>query len=64
MFDPARLALVGKRLVRDVPGGEERWQVLPEGIVRVLVNGETIVEGSKLTGARPGRVLHVGNPLA
>jgi N-acyl-D-amino-acid deacylase len=64
MFDPARLALGKKRLVRDVPGGEERWQVLPEGIARVIVNGETIVENGKLTGARPGRTLHIGNPVA
>jgi len=31
-------------------------------VVRVLVNGETIVENGKLTGTRPGRVLRVGNP--
>jgi len=61
IFDPARLALGRKALVRDVPGGEERWQVRPEGVVRVLVNGETIVEDGRLTGAKPGRVLHIGN---
>ena len=47
-----------------VPGGEERWQVLPEGVVRVRVNGETIVESGKLTQAKRGRTLHIGNPLA
>ena len=62
MFDPSRLALGKKQLVRDMPGGEERWQVLPEGVVRVLVNGETIVEDGRLTGTRAGRVLRVGNP--
>ena len=62
LFDPARLALGKKELVRDMPGGEERWQVRPEGVVRVIVNGETIVEDGELTGARPGRVLRVGNP--
>jgi N-acyl-D-aspartate/D-glutamate deacylase len=61
LFDPSRLALGKKHLVRDMPGGEERWQVLPEGIARVLVNGETIVEGGRLTDARPGRVLRIGN---
>ncbi len=61
MFDPARLALGKKALVRDVPGGEERWQVRPEGVLRVLVNGETIVEDGRLSGAKPGRVLHIGN---
>ena len=58
LFDPVRIALGKKQL------GEERWQVLPEGIVRVIVNGETIVEDGALTGARPGRVLRVGNPGA
>jgi N-acyl-D-aspartate/D-glutamate deacylase len=62
MFDPTRIGLGKKQLVRDMPGGEERWQVLPEGVVRVLVNGETIVEQGNLTGARPGRVLRIGNP--
>jgi N-acyl-D-amino-acid deacylase len=64
LFDPQRIGLAKKRLVRDVPGGEERWQVLPEGIVRVLVNGETIVDDGRLTSARPGRVLHIGNPAS
>src|SRR5207245_325777 len=54
LFDPVRIALGKKQLVRDMPGGEERWQVLPEGIVRVIVNGETIVEDGALTEARPG----------
>src|SRR4029077_13547979 len=63
LFDPARIGLGRKQLVPDLPGGEERWQVLPEGIVRVIVNGETIVEQGRLTGRRPGRVLHIGNPL-
>jgi N-acyl-D-amino-acid deacylase len=61
MFDPTRIGLGKKALVRDMPGGEERWQVGAEGIVRVLVNGEPIVEGGKLTGTRPGRVLRIGN---
>ena len=64
MFDPTCLTLGRKALVRDTPGGEERWQVRPEGVVRVLVNGETVVRDGALTAARPGRVLHVGNPPA
>jgi N-acyl-D-aspartate/D-glutamate deacylase len=62
LFDPARIRLGKKELVRDMPGGEPRWQVRPEGVARVLVNGETIVENGELTDARPGRVLRVGNP--
>jgi N-acyl-D-aspartate/D-glutamate deacylase len=61
MFDPARIHLGKKRLVADMPGGEERWQVKPEGVVRVMVNGEVIIEHGELTGARPGRVLRIGN---
>lgn len=61
MFDPARIALGKKQLVNDMPGGEPRWQVLPEGIRRVMVNGQVIIEDGKLTGARPGRVLRIGN---
>jgi N-acyl-D-aspartate/D-glutamate deacylase len=61
MFDPTRLKLGKKYLVADLPGGEDRWQVRPEGITRVLVNGEVIVENGELTGARPGRVLRIGN---
>jgi len=61
MFDPGRIGLGKKRLTADMPGGEERWQVGAEGITRVMVNGEVIVENGELTTARPGRVLRVGN---
>src|SRR4030095_11005598 len=61
MFDPTRIRLGKKQLVADMPGGEDRWQVKPEGVVRVLVNGEVIVENGELTGARAGRVLRIGN---
>lgn len=64
LFDPSRIALGKKSLVRDMPGGEERWQVGCAGVVRVIVNGETIVEDGRLAGARPGRVLRVGNPTS
>ena len=60
MFDPTRIGLGKKQLVRDMPGGEERWQVRPEGIVRVIVNGKTIVADGQLTRERPGRVLKIG----
>jgi N-acyl-D-aspartate/D-glutamate deacylase len=62
LFDPTRLKLGKKGLVRDMPGGEDRWQVRPEGVARVIVNGQTIVKDGELTGARGGRVLRIGNP--
>jgi N-acyl-D-aspartate/D-glutamate deacylase len=62
MFDLSRIRLGRKTLVNDMPGGEARWQVGAEGVARVMVNGEIIVENGALTGKRPGRVLRVGNP--
>jgi len=61
LFDPARLRLGKKGLVNDMPGGEARWQVKPEGVVRVLVNGKTIVQNGELRPGTPGRVLRIGN---
>jgi len=64
LLDPARLKLGTKQLVKDLPGGGERWQVRPHGVARVMVNGETIVQNGELTGTRAGRVLRVGNAAA
>jgi N-acyl-D-aspartate/D-glutamate deacylase len=61
MFDPARLKLGKKSLVNDMPGGEARWLVKPEGVVRVLVNGKTIVQNGELHPVKAGRVLRIGN---
>jgi N-acyl-D-aspartate/D-glutamate deacylase len=61
LFDPAKLRLGKKALVNDMPGGEARWQVKPEGVVRVLVNGRTIVKDGALQDVKPGRVLRIGN---
>ena len=57
IIDLDRLELGNKRLVRDLPGGGERWRVDVAGVDRVLVNGETIVEGGEITQARPGQVI-------
>lgn len=54
------LELGAKSLVCDLPGDGERWRTEVEGIDRVLVAGETIVEAGRLTDARPGRVLRGG----
>jgi N-acyl-D-amino-acid deacylase len=64
MFDATRLKLGTKQVVKDLPGGGERWQVKPQGVARVIVNGETIVDQGELTGKRAGRVLRIGNPRA
>jgi N-acyl-D-amino-acid deacylase len=49
VFDPAR--------VRDMATFEEPHQYA-EGFSLVLVNGEVVVEGDRVTDARPGRVLY------
>ena len=61
LLDLDRLELGPKRIVRDLPGGGERWQVGVEGIERVLVNGRTLVRAGRLSGALPGQVLRVGS---
>lgn len=61
LFDPKNIRLGKKALVADMPGGEDRWQVLPEGINRVIVNGQTIVKDNALQNTRAGRVLRIGN---
>jgi N-acyl-D-amino-acid deacylase len=57
LLDLDRLELGHKRLVQDLPGGGERWRVDVEGIERVLVNGETIVEAGRIMDTLPGHVL-------
>jgi N-acyl-D-aspartate/D-glutamate deacylase len=47
-------------LVNDLPGGTARLFAEAIGVQRVMVNGTTIVEGGKQTGALPGKVLRSG----
>ena len=60
MFDANRIGLGTKTLVRDFPGNAERWTSRPQGVKRVMVNGEVIVEDNQLTGAMPGQVVRIG----
>ena len=43
--------------MRDFPKGAWRIKESAEGIFATIVNGETLYEGGKHTGALPGRVL-------
>jgi N-acyl-D-aspartate/D-glutamate deacylase len=60
VFDPSTVAPEDAELVRDLPGGAARLVQRARGIDLVLVNGEPILEGGKLTGVRPGLVLRGG----
>ena len=60
MFDPTTVATDEVRLVDDLPGGTARLFANAIGVQRVMVNGTTIVNDGKDTGALPGTVLHSG----
>jgi N-acyl-D-aspartate/D-glutamate deacylase len=60
MFDPESVATGEVHLVDDLPGGERRLYADAIGVQRVMVNGTTIVESGKDTGARPGTVFRSG----
>jgi hypothetical protein len=60
IFDPQSVATDEVKLVNDLPGGTARLFADAIGVQRVMVNGTTIVEGGKQTGALPGKVLRSG----
>ncbi len=60
VFDPDRVAPRGEETRADLPAGAPRLFAGADGIERVLVNGETIVERGVFASARPGRVLRSG----
>ena len=60
MFDPATVATDEVKLVNDLPGGTAGLFADAIGVQRVIVNGTTIVNEGKQTGALPGKVLRSG----
>lgn len=60
LFDPERLSLGRKQRVADLSPRAPRWQVEVEGVARVMVNGETLVEAGEVLDPRPGQVLSPG----
>ena len=57
VFDPATLGAKPKEMARDLPGGGERIIIRPTGVKAVVVNGQTLYEDGRHTGAMPGGVL-------
>lgn len=60
LFDPASIDAGPVRKVADLPAGAERLTAEAVGIVRVLVNGTTIVAEGEPTGDTPGTLLRSG----
>jgi N-acyl-D-aspartate/D-glutamate deacylase len=60
VVDLAHLALLRPVMQRDLPAGGRRLVQRAEGYRATLVAGEVIVEGGAFTGARPGRLVRMG----
>jgi N-acyl-D-aspartate/D-glutamate deacylase len=60
LFDPETVGSEPVRKVQDLPGDASRLYAGSEGVVRVLVNGTTIVRDSTATDALPGTLLRSG----
>jgi N-acyl-D-aspartate/D-glutamate deacylase len=61
VIDLERLRLLRPELVQDLPAGGRRLLQRAEGYRATIVAGEVVVENGELTGARPGRLVRVGD---
>lgn len=57
VIDHANLKLRLPRLVADLPAGGKRFLQDAEGYKATIVSGQVVIEGDKLTDARPGRLV-------
>jgi N-acyl-D-aspartate/D-glutamate deacylase len=57
VFDSDAIGPSHKEFVHDLPGGVGRFKAWGTGVTATVVNGEPIVLGGELTGARPGEVV-------
>lgn len=60
IFDPEKVGLGDVYTRFDLPGDEGRLYADAQGIIRVMVNGVTIVRDGEHTGAKPGQVIRSG----
>lgn len=57
IFDPEIIGRGEEVWVDDVPGGNGRYVRHPQGIDKVIVNGQLLVDQGKYTSAQPGRII-------
>ena len=62
IYDLDKLEALPDEVVYDLPAGEWRRVQRAEGYRHILVNGQTIFEDGKCTGATPGKLLRHGQP--
>jgi N-acyl-D-amino-acid deacylase len=62
VFDPATIAPLMPEVVHDLPAGAKRLIQKSTGIRYTIVNGQVMLEGTRHTGALPGRLAR--GPLA
>jgi N-acyl-D-aspartate/D-glutamate deacylase len=60
LIDPARLAVGMPHLVRDLPAGGKRFLQRGEGYVGTWVAGQAVQRHGRITLARPGRLVRMG----
>lgn len=60
VIDHANLTLRKPRLVADLPAGGKRMLQDAEGYRATIIGGEITLENDQLTGARPGRLVRMG----
>ena len=61
LMDPGRLALLLPELVRDLPGGSQRFLQKAEGYLGTWVAGEAVALHGEPTAVRPGMWVGVGH---
>jgi N-acyl-D-aspartate/D-glutamate deacylase len=60
LIDPERLSVGTPVLVRDLPAGGKRFLQKAEGYVATWVAGVAVQREGKLSDARPGRLVRMG----
>jgi len=62
VVDLARLSLLRPVMRRDLPAGGRRLVQHADGYLATLVAGQVIARDGELTGARPGKLVRMGQP--